>query len=82
VNARFDAASSFEHTRAMVASIPGARLLTLEGAGHPASFVPDACIADAITTYLIDRQMPPAGTSCQPDFRPFEASLSPERLLG
>lgn len=27
-----------------------ARLLTLEGAGHPASFVPDTCINDAIAT--------------------------------
>jgi pimeloyl-ACP methyl ester carboxylesterase len=77
VNARFDAASSFEHTQAVVASIPGARLLTLEGAGHPASFVPDNCIASAVTAYVVDRQMPAEGASCQPEFRPFEATDQP-----
>jgi pimeloyl-ACP methyl ester carboxylesterase len=72
VGSRFDAASSIEHTRKLVDSMPGARLLTLEGAGHPASFVPDTCIDDAITTYLIDQEMPPAGAVCRPDFHPFE----------
>lgn len=73
VGSRFDAASSFAHTQRLVESVPGARLLTLEGAGHPASFVPDTCINDAITTYLIDQQMPAAGAVCRPDFQPFEA---------
>ncbi|WP_426563309.1 alpha/beta hydrolase [Angustibacter sp. McL0619] len=72
VGARFDAASSYEHTRRFVASIPGARLLTLEGAGHPASFVPDKCINDTVSTYLIDQKVPHANTICQLDFRPFE----------
>jgi pimeloyl-ACP methyl ester carboxylesterase len=74
VSSRFDAASSYEHTQALVASIPGARLLTLEGAGHPASFVPDTCINDAITKYLVGQETPAAGTICQPDLRPFAAS--------
>jgi pimeloyl-ACP methyl ester carboxylesterase len=74
VSARFDAASSFEHTQELVASIPGARLLTLDGAGHPASFVPDRCINDAITDYLVGRKMPAAGTVCQPEVRPFATS--------
>ena len=71
VASRFDAASSIAHTRTLVASIPGARLLTLDGAGHPASFVPDTCINDAIDSYLVDKQMPAAGAVCQPDFPPF-----------
>ncbi len=77
VASRFDAASSFEHTRKLVAGIPGARLLTLEGAGHPASFIPDRCIEDSIAAYLIDQESPAPGAVCRPDLQPFESGNQP-----
>jgi pimeloyl-ACP methyl ester carboxylesterase len=73
VSSRFDAASSYEHTQALVASIPGARLLTLEGAGHPASFVADSCISQAVASYLIGQELPPTDAVCQPELQPFGA---------
>jgi hypothetical protein len=39
-------------------------LLRYEGGGHTAFFKGIACIGAAIETYLIDRLLPPAGSSC------------------
>ena len=53
------------------AALPGARLLTLDGPGHPASFVPNTCITGAIDAYLLDQQLPADGAVCPPEFDPF-----------
>jgi hypothetical protein len=39
-------------------------LLRYEGGGHTAFFKGIACIDAAIETYLIDRRLPPPGSSC------------------
>ena len=39
-------------------------LFRYEGGGHTAFFKGIACIDAAIASYLIDRQLPPAGSSC------------------
>jgi pimeloyl-ACP methyl ester carboxylesterase len=71
VNARFDAASPYDRAVDVASKVPGARLLTLEGAAHPASFVPDACLTEAIGRYLVEQQLPLTGAVCQPDIPPF-----------
>lgn len=72
VNGRFDAASDYAQATTAAAAMPGARLLTVDGPGHPASFIPNTCLQDAESAYLIDGRLPPAGTVCVPDNAPFQ----------
>lgn len=46
------------------------RLLTIDGFGHTSSGE-SACATQAVTAYLTTGQLPPPGTVCQPDTRPF-----------
>lgn len=71
VNTRFDAASPLERAADVAARTPGARLLTVEGAGHPASFIPNGCVTAAVATYLIDQILPDADAVCPAEFEPF-----------
>ena len=71
VNSRFDAASPLDRAAEVAARTPGARLLTVEGAGHPASFIPNGCVADAVSRYLVDRVLPAAGAVCAAELEPF-----------
>jgi pimeloyl-ACP methyl ester carboxylesterase len=72
VNATLDAASNYQQATATAARLPGARLLTLDGPAHPASFVRSSCLIDHITSYLVNRELPHAGAVCRPDQQPFE----------
>jgi pimeloyl-ACP methyl ester carboxylesterase len=71
VNATFDAASNYEQAATTAARLPGSRLLTVDGAGHPASFVPNTCLAGAVTRYLVNQALPEPGATCRPDDDPF-----------
>ena len=71
LNSRFDAANPLSAAAIAAARTPGAQLLTVEGAGHPASFIPNQCVTDAISAYLIERVVPAAGTTCPAEFEPF-----------
>ena len=71
VNSRFDAASPLDGAAAVAARTPGAALLTVEGAGHPASFLPNECLADAVSSYLVDQVVPQPGATCPAGFDPF-----------
>jgi pimeloyl-ACP methyl ester carboxylesterase len=71
VNSRFDAASPYARAVEVAGRVPGARLLTLDGAGHPASFVPDERVNDAVGQYLVALRLPGAGAVCEPDLVPF-----------
>ena len=71
VNGRFDAANPLSGAETAAARMPGAGLLTVEGAGHPASFMPNQCVADAASRYLIDQVVPAPGAVCQAEFVPF-----------
>jgi len=42
----------------------GGVLLTHKGEGHTSVGDGDACIDGAVTTYLVDLKLPPAGTTC------------------
>jgi hypothetical protein len=55
----------------LTGAVPGARLITVDGPGHPASFIQDTCLAQTTAAYLIDLRMPAAGTVRTPDAIPF-----------
>lgn len=65
VNSRFDAASPYERAVDVAARVLNARLLTVEGAGHPASFIPNECLTEATAHYFVDLQIPIAGAVCE-----------------
>jgi pimeloyl-ACP methyl ester carboxylesterase len=71
LNSQHDAASTLERASGLASRVPGGRLLTLDGAGHPASFLGSDCVARAVTTSLIDRQLPPPGARCPEPTAPF-----------
>ena len=71
VNGRFDAASPLSGAETAAARMPGAGLLTVEGAGHPASFMPNQCVADAVSRYLIHHVVPAPDAACHAEFVPF-----------
>jgi hypothetical protein len=71
VHARFDAAGSYDQARTTAAATPGARLLTLDGPGHPATFVPNPCLDGAVSRYLLSKQLPAKGAVCRPVAPPF-----------
>ncbi|MCX5233205.1 alpha/beta hydrolase [Streptomyces sp. NBC_00233] len=71
VNGTSDAASNYEQAVKTVAVVPGARLLTVNGPGHPASFIPNSCLSDAAERYLVSLRLPEKGTVCTPDLAPF-----------
>jgi pimeloyl-ACP methyl ester carboxylesterase len=73
VNSRFDAASPYLRAVEVAGRVPNARLLTVEGAGHPASFIPNGCLSDAVGRYLIELRPPHPGAVCKPDFVPFSS---------
>ncbi|MET0578916.1 MAG: alpha/beta hydrolase [Ilumatobacteraceae bacterium] len=71
VNTRFDAASPHDGAAAVAARTPGARFLSVDGAGHPASFIPNECLRDATTSYLVDGVLPAVGAVCPAELEPF-----------
>ena len=71
VNATLDAASSYDRTARTAAAMPGARLLTLDGPGHPASFLGNGCIGAAVDGYLLEQRLPADGAMCAAEFDPF-----------
>jgi pimeloyl-ACP methyl ester carboxylesterase len=70
IGTRFDPASPYGNAVAVDREIPRSRLLTLDGWGHVA-LGKSACIAQHIDRYLVTGALPPPGTACRPDQRPF-----------
>jgi pimeloyl-ACP methyl ester carboxylesterase len=85
-----DAAAPYRNAQKVAATMPGARLLTLDAVGHTSWDVGSQCIQRATAAYWISGTLPPAGTICQPDQRPFAnttdtptaATVSPETFPG
>ena len=59
-----DPATPYEWSERMVEALGPATLLTYEGDGHTAFLTSGACIQDAVSTYLVDLELPPPGTRC------------------
>lgn len=63
-----DHATPFQYAEALVDELGNARLLTLDGQGHAASYSGrSTCIDDAVTAYLLDGDLPAEGTVCLDD---------------
>lgn len=69
----FDPATRYQGAQKVAALLPNSRLLTYAGWGHTATGGLSTCIDAAVTTYLIDKVLPPEGTVCQPEIDPFPA---------
>jgi pimeloyl-ACP methyl ester carboxylesterase len=70
-NSQGDPATPYEDAVSTSRELASARLLTLDSYGHSA-FLQSGCIVRAIERYLVDLQLPPEGTVCRPDRRPFD----------
>jgi pimeloyl-ACP methyl ester carboxylesterase len=66
-----DPATPYQGSLAMARDLARARLLTIDGWGHTEFLNPSTCAQAYESGYLINGTLPPAGTTCQPDQRPF-----------
>jgi pimeloyl-ACP methyl ester carboxylesterase len=71
VNARYDAFSSLARARTVASSMPGARLLTVDGPGHTLEGTDSACADHAVERYLIAGKLPAKDAVCAQDSQPF-----------
>ena len=63
-----DHATPYEGAKQLVKELGNATLVTLEGAGHIASYQNrSTCVDDIATAYLLKGEMPAAGTVCTDD---------------
>ncbi|MGW1954603.1 alpha/beta hydrolase [Streptomyces sp. NPDC001920] len=71
VNARYDVSTPYTQAKAVTAQLPGARLLTCNGAGHAVYGVLGSPCAKAITDgYLTTGRLPAAGADCPSRYPP------------
>ncbi len=70
VGTRYDPATWYGNATTVSQQLPGSRLLTVDGWGHVA-LGRSACLGAHVARYLISGTLPPAGTVCSPDSRPF-----------
>ena len=74
VGTRYDPATRYQAAVEVARTIPGARLLSVNGYGHTS--IGTSVCADAYTAdYLVSGALPPAGTVCQADRQPFDPLL-------
>ncbi len=76
INNFFDPATSFESAVELQSQLANAHFLPVAGYGHVA-FPDSTCASDALATYLIDQQLPPADLLCEQDAKPFETPTPP-----
>jgi pimeloyl-ACP methyl ester carboxylesterase len=71
VNPTYDPATRYDFAVRMTRQLGNARLLTLDGFGHASRY--SACVTSWYTRYLLNGDLPPAGTRCTQDVAPFPA---------
>jgi hypothetical protein len=68
----FDPATPYSGAVTVSKLLPNSRLLSYAGWGHTAFLnAGNVCVDNHIARYLINAQVPPTGTVCQPDRSPF-----------
>jgi pimeloyl-ACP methyl ester carboxylesterase len=72
VNPTHDPATRYDFAKRMTKELGNARLLTLDGYGHTASY--SRCITGWYSKYLINGVLPSVGTHCKQDLPPFPAA--------
>ena len=65
-----DPSTPYSGSVTMARQLANARLLTVQGYGHPEFLNPSACAANYIVSYLLDGHLPPNGIVCQQDSIP------------
>ena len=83
IGIRYDPPAAYHNAVELSHQMPGSRLLTLDGWGHP-TILNSPCVDEATDRYLIDGALPPPGSVCPSDLRPFGPPPSPrlETLTG
>ncbi|MCC5031778.1 alpha/beta hydrolase [Streptomyces sp. WAC 00631] len=66
-----DPTTPYEGSLAMTRQLANARLLTVKGDGHMALMNPSDCVKRHESRYFIKGVLPPRGTVCRQDHRPF-----------
>ena len=69
-----DPAAPYRGARAMARLLARARLLTVDGYGHTSLTNPSACANGYASRYFIAKTLPPQGTRCKQDLKPFSGS--------
>lgn len=72
VSSRIDPVTPLANAYAMSKDHPGSRVLVQENVGHGSLFSPGKCREDYIKTYFATGELPPEGTVCAPDCKPFQ----------
>ncbi|WP_233573894.1 alpha/beta hydrolase [Amycolatopsis panacis] len=67
-----DPATPYEGAVSTSQLLASARLLSVDIAGHGAYGHESKCVDQAVDSYLTELKLPPAGTVCAPDRRPFD----------
>jgi pimeloyl-ACP methyl ester carboxylesterase len=74
INGRYDPNTGYQNAVNVSRQLGNAVLLTLDGYGHVTSHDTSACIEKARTAYIVDLVLPPPGTVCAADHKPFGLS--------
>ncbi len=75
IGTRHDPNTGYANARRVAGLLGNAVLLTHDGYGHLSFKDPSACVERAETAYLVHLKVPPRGTVCRSDLRPFEGEL-------
>jgi len=77
----YDPATRYDGAVTASRLLPNSRLLSYAGWGHTAFMGGNACIDDAVVSYLTTTTLPRRGTVCQPDGSPFDAAVGDRRSI-
>jgi pimeloyl-ACP methyl ester carboxylesterase len=72
IGTRFDPNTPYANARRAARRLGNAVLLTHHGYGHKSESDPSRCVTRATSRYLIELVVPPRGTVCPSDRRPFD----------
>lgn len=67
-----DTVTPLRNAQYMNSQFPGSVLLQQDSEGHCSQTAPSLCTAKAVRKYFQTGVLPPIGTKCQPDIRPFD----------
>ena len=71
----YDPATPYQDSVQMAKELARARLLTVDGYGHTALLNPSRCVNNYESNYFVKGALPPNGTVCHQNQRPFSTSL-------
>ena len=71
----YDPATPYQDSVHLAKELARARLLTVDGYGHTALLNPSRCVNNYESNYFVKGALPPNGTVCHQNQRPFSTSL-------